>query len=105
MESLKFFEVAVETGFFLHSFGLERHFNLNAWWVTIGLVVVIFGIALGLLINFELSSEFIVKNLNLELLTRKYTLVHFAVTLGYGIVLSYLMGIVYSLCLKVKRNL
>ena len=105
MESLKFIEIACVTGLFLHSFGLERQFRLNAWWVAIGSVVVIFGIALGLLINFEFNNELIVKILTLELSTRKYTWVQVTVLLGYGIMLSSLMGIIYSLCLKVKRNL
>ena len=102
---MKFIEIATATGFFLHSFGLERQFKLNAWWVLIGFVVVVFGLVLGMLINFGFSYELIVKMLNLELWGRRYTLVHVTVLLGYGIVISSLIGMVYSLCLKVKRNL
>jgi uncharacterized membrane protein AbrB (regulator of aidB expression) len=105
MENLKFLEIAIATGFFLHCFGLERQFRLNAWWVAIGFLVVVFGLALGVLINFEFSYELIVKMLNLEPRGIRYTLVHVTVLLGYGILISSLIGIVYSFFLKVKRSL
>jgi hypothetical protein len=103
MENLKFLEISIATGFFLYSFGIERQFRLNAWWVAISFLVVTFGLALGVLMNFGFSYELMVKILNLELWGRRYTLVHVTVLLGYGILISSLIGIVYSLCLKVKK--